>query len=177
MCNVLKELNISKIFFEEPTREFNVREVARILKISPTTASKELKILANQGLLKERKERLYSLYRANLESDFYKDLKTFYNIRKIKDSGLIDALNKFYLKPTIILFGSASFGLDTKTSDFDLLVISEKRKEFPELKKFEKKLDRKIQLFVVKDIKELRNKHLINNILNGVVLQGRVKWI
>ena len=174
---MFKNLNILKIFFEEPTKEFNVREVARILHISPATASKALNMFVKKGLLLKRKERLLKLYKANLESDFYKDLKIFYNIRKIKEIGLLDALNAFYFKPTIVLFGSAAFGLDTETSDFDLLIISEKTKEFPDLKRFEKKVNRKLQLFVVKDISKLRNKRLINNILNGIVLQGEIKWI
>lgn len=174
---MFKELNIIRIFFDYPTREFNVREVARILKIAPATASKELKGLAKLGLLKERKERILKLYSANLESGYYRDLKLFYNVRKIKDSGLLDGLNKFYLKPATVLFGSASHGTDTETSDFDLFVVSEKTTAFPEKEKFEKKLKRRLQLFVVRDIRELNNEHLINNVLNGIVLQGEIKWI
>ena len=165
------------MFFEEPSREFNVREVARLLKISPATASKKLKSLVKEGVLKERKERILNLYKANLEDELYRDLKIFYNMRKLKESGLVDALNKFYLKPTIVMFGSCAYGIDTETSDFDLLIISEKTKEFPEVKKFEKKLNRKLQLFVVKKIKDLRSKHLINNILNSITIQGKIKWI
>jgi len=67
---MFKELNTIKLFFEEPIREFNVREVARILKISPATASKELKKFSEVGLVKERKERVLKLYKANLESDW-----------------------------------------------------------------------------------------------------------
>src|SRR3989338_7054165 len=169
---MFKELNILKIFFESPTREFNVREVARILRITPATASKELKQLAKKSLLKERKDRTYIFYKADIESIFYRDLKIFYNIRKIKDCGLVDELNKFYLKPTLILFGSAAYGYDTETSDFDLLIISERKEEFPTMKSFEKKLNRRLQLFLVKDVQDLKNKHLINNILNGITIQG-----
>ena len=173
---MFKKLNIIKIFLEEPGREFNVREIARILKISPATASKDLGNFVKHGLLKLRKERIFHLYRANTENDYYKDFKIFYNIKKIKDSGLIDALNEYYLKPAIVLFGSASKGEDTETSDIDLVIVSEKTKEFPKLKKFEQKIRKKIQLFRVKNIKGLRNKHLVNNVLNGIVLQGRLKW-
>jgi predicted nucleotidyltransferase len=174
---MFKELNILKIFFEEPNREFNVREVARILKISPATASKELKLLSKKDLLNRRKQKVFDFYKSNLESNYYRDLKTYYNIRKIRESGLFDSLNKFYLKPTVILFGSAANGMDTESSDFDLLVISEKTKEFDEVKKFEIKINRKLQIFAVKDIKMLKNKHLINNVLNGITLQGVTKWI
>jgi predicted nucleotidyltransferase len=168
--------DILKIFFEEPSKEFNVREVARILKVSPATASKELKKLAKRNFLKERKERIFILYKANLESDEYRDLKLYYNIRKLKESGLIEALNRFYLKPTIILFGSAANGLDTETSDFDLLIISERIDNF-DVKKFEEKINRKLQLMVVRSIKELKNEYLINSVSKGIVIQGNVKWI
>jgi len=174
---MFKELNTLRLFFEEPSREFNVREVARILRLSPATVSKELKIFAKKEILKERRERIFKLYRTNLENDFYRDLKIFYNMRKIKDSRLIEALNSFYLKPAIVLFGSASMGEDIETSDFDFLIVSEKTKDFPDLKKFERKMERRLQLLVVKDIKDLRNKHLINNVLNGISLQGKIKWI
>jgi|SRR3989344_3238755 len=172
-----KKLNIMNIFFEHPTREFNVREIARMLKISPATASKELKALKKESLLKERKDRIFTFYKANLESDLYLDNKRFYNIRKIKESGFIEELNKFYLKPTIILFGSTSHGLDDETSDIDLAVISENTKSIKDLKKFEKKLNKKIQLFALKDVRDIKNEHLVNNIINGIVLQGQVKWI
>jgi len=174
---MFKELNIIKIFFESPTKEFNVREVGRILKIAPATASTKLKILVREKILKERRERNLLLYKANLESDTYLDLKKFYNIKKIKDSGLIESLNKFYLKPTIALFGSASNGLDTEDSDIDLLIISEKNTEFQDKETFEKKLNRKLQLFIVKEIRNLKNEHLMNNVLNGIILQGKIKWI
>ena len=172
-----KKIDTLQLFFEEPNREFNVREVARILKIAPATASSQLKELAKEGLLKEKKERNLIIYKANLDYDRYKDLKVYYNIRKIKDSGLIEEINKFYLKPTIVLFGSASFGSDTEDSDIDLVVISEKTKEFLNKERYEKIIKRRLQLFVIKNIKELKNDHLINNVLNGLVIQGELKWI
>lgn len=174
---MFKELDILKLFIEEPSREFNLREVARILKIAPGTAGKKLKRFFKLGILKWKKERNFDLYKANMEEDIYKDLKIFYNIRKLRESGFIESLNKFYLKPTIVLFGSAAFGIDNETSDFDILVISEKTKEFNELNKFENKIKRKIQLFAVKNISDLKNKHLINNVINGIVIQGEINWI
>jgi len=173
----MKELNILKIFFESPTREFNVREASRILKIAPATASKELEKFAKKEILKKRDERMLKLYKANLDGELYKDLKIFYNIRKIKDSGLIEELNKFYLKPAVLLFGSVSQGLDIEDSDIDLVIISEKTIEFPKIKEFEKKLNRKIQIFALNKIKDLKNEHLINNALNGITIRGEIKWI
>ena len=45
------------------------------------------------------------------------------------------------------------------------MIISEKTEEFPNIKKFERKLKRRIQLFVIKEIKDLKNEHLVNNVL------------
>lgn len=174
---MFKELNIISLFLIYPNREFNVREAARILKIAPATASKELSKLAKKSVLTERKERGFNFYKADLDSDLYRDIKVFYNIRQIKDSGLLEAINKFYIKPTFILFGSASQGLDTETSDFDIVIISEKTADFPDVKKFENKIGRKLQFFVIKRLKDLQNGHLINNVLNGIVIQGEIKWI
>lgn len=174
---MLKELNNIRIFFDFPTKEFNVREVARILKIAPATASKKLKEFSKKGILKEKAERNLLLYKANLENESYRDLKIYYNIRKIKESGLVECLNLYYLKPTIILFGSFSEGMDNENSDIDLVIISEKTSEFPKIKEFEKKLSRTLQLFVVKDINDLKNNHLINNVINGINIQGKSRWI
>lgn len=174
---MFKELNNLCIFFEAPTQEFSVREVAKLLKIVPATASKQLKLFEKEGILKYRKERILDLYSANLESDVYRDLKMYYNLTQLRNSGLIESLNKRYLKPTLILLGSFSKGLDTEESDIDLVIISEVTKEFPERKHYENVLRRTIHLFLVKDIKELKNTHLINSILNGVVVQGELRWI
>jgi len=174
---MFKELTYLNPFFESPSKELGVREFARLAKMNPATASKILKNFAKKGILKEKKERIYILYKANLESSLYKDLKVFYNKRKIIDSNLLDELNKFYLKPTILFFGSGAKGLDDENSDFDLLIISEKTAEFPNIKNFEKKLNRKLQFFAVKDIKNIKNKNLLNNMVNGIILQGDIKWI
>ena len=101
---MFKELNTLAVFLDLPNQEFNVREIARILKISPATASKELLKFAKKGVLKERKERGFNFYKANPESDLYRDIKVFYNLRRLRESGFVDFLNKFYLKPAIILF-------------------------------------------------------------------------
>ncbi|MBN1156628.1 nucleotidyltransferase domain-containing protein, partial [Candidatus Woesearchaeota archaeon] len=116
------------------------------------------------------------LYKADIDSQDYRDFKMFYAIRNIRESGLIESLNDFYLKPTIVLFGSAASGIDTETSDIDLVVISEKTERIADLAKFEKKLRRKIQVFNITNIKELGN-NLANNVLNGITIQGKVKWI
>jgi predicted nucleotidyltransferase len=173
---MFKELNILKPFMEEPLREYSTREAAKHLKISPATASKKLKGFARESVLVHRRERNLDLYRANMEGDSYMDIKVYYNVRKVRESGIIERLNDFYLKPAVVLFGSASCGLDTQESDFDFLVISEKS-GVCELKKFERKLNRGIQLFVYMNTRQIKNRHLANSMMNGILLQGEIEWI
>lgn len=163
-------------FLDEPTREFNVRELARALRISPTTASAHLRRYAQAGILKETRNRNLKLYRANIESGLYRDIKVFRTVRKLKDSGLMEALDDFYLSPTVVLFGSASTGYDTEASDIDLVVVSDTSKAFPRQPEFERKLGRDLQIFAVKALKDLRNEHLIANAIDGITLQGGKTW-
>lgn len=169
--------NIQIWFLRKPDEEFGVREIARAIDISPSTASMKLKALEKEGFLKSRKERMLLLFSADKESELFRDMKIHYNIRCLKESGLINALDEHYLKPTIVLFGSASNGYDRSDSDVDLVVISGIKGEFTALTEYERKLQRKIDLFDVTDVNELRNPHLINNVLNGIDLQGHIKWI
>ena len=173
---MFSESNILRIFFAQPTREFNVREVARMLEITPATVSKRLQELEKANILKYRKERLLDLYSADLDSVYYRDAKVYYTITKLRKSGLIDELNKFYGKPTIVLFGSCVQGLDTEKSDCDIVIVSEKTKDFPSIKAYEKKLHRNIQLFIVKNLKGLKNPHLITSVINGISIQGEISW-
>lgn len=173
---MFKELNVLRLFFENPNREFNIREVARILELSPASVSVKLRKFAKNGILGESKERNFIFYRANMDSEFFRDLKLFYNLRKLRESGLIESLNNFYLKPTIILYGSFSKGLDVEESDIDLVVISENNKEFTHIEKFEKKLNKNIHILSVKNLKNLKNDYLIDNVINGIVLQGVLQW-
>ena len=173
---MFKELNTMEHFFHEPRREFSVRETARILKIAPATASKDLVELADRGILKVRDERLAKLYSANIENESYRDLKKYYTIRKLKDSGFLQELNFFYHNPTVILFGSAAAGSDTESSDVDVIVISERSDSMPDRAAFEKKFGRRLQLFVVQQLSQMAKQHLITQIMNGIVLQGALQW-
>lgn len=169
---MFEELNILGVFFENPSKDFSVREIARILKIAPATASKNLKEFSKQDILKQEKVRGFHLYSSNLDSIDYRDLKRYYNIKKIRVSGIIEKLNKQYQKPTIVLFGSFASGLDIEESDIDIAVFSENTSDFKERKECENKLKRELQFFVFKNLKSVKNKLLGNSILNGVVLQG-----
>jgi predicted nucleotidyltransferase len=167
---------IKELFIENPEKEYHVREVSRLVNQSPTTISKKLKELAKKNFLIFRNELNHSLYKSNNEYEEYKQAKISYNLNKLKESGLIDFLIKEYGYPeAIILFGSFAKGEDNKNSDIDLAVISPNKTKV-NLEKFRTKLKKEIQLFILSKkeivIMEVKNKELLNNLINGITLYG-----
>lgn len=172
----IKMNNIIKPFLEEPEKEFHVRQIAKLVKKSPTTISKILKGAEKRGILKSEKKLNHLLFRADSESKEYKNEKLSYNLDLIEGSGVLDCLEKEFNNPeAITLFGSFAKAEDTPASDIDLLVISPLKKEL-DLRRFEKKLGHNVQLFVhsKKDIEKMKstNKELLNKWVNGITLRG-----
>lgn len=168
MLNIINNL---KLFFEDCYRRIHVREYAKIMKISPPTASKLLSQYNFSGLLLVEKDRNYIFYYANKNSKDFIDLSRIYWRNKLSE--VINYLDKSLVSPTIILFGSLSKAESKKNSDIDLCILSHKKEI--NINKFEKKLKRKIQLFFFKSIKGINNLELANNIINGYILSGRIK--
>ena len=168
MLNIINSL---KPFFEDCYRRINVREYSRLMKVSPPTASKILFELNKEGLLLIEKDRNYIFYYANKNNKIFVDLSRIYwNLRL---DNLVDFLNKNLTNPTIILFGSLSKSETKEDSDIDLCVMGHKKEL--NLKNFEDNLKRKIQLFFFSSIEDIKNKELANNIINGYILNGRLK--
>jgi len=84
---------------------------------------------------------------------------------------LIKYFEKELIEPIIILFGSFSKAEIKKNSDIDLAVFTFSTKKL-ETAKYEKVLGRKIQIFTFKDKNDIKNKELLNNILNGYKIIG-----
>lgn len=168
MLNIINNL---EMFFEDCYRRINVREYSRIMKISPPTSSKLLSSYNKQGLLSVEKDKKYIYYYANKNSKDFIDLSRIYWRNKLSD--VLDYLNKNLLSPTIILFGSLAKAETKIDSDVDLCILSHKKNM--NFVNFEKKLKRKLQLFFFNSTRDIKNRELANNILNGYVLKGRIK--
>lgn len=168
---MLEIINNLSPFFEDCYRRINVREYARKIKISPPTASKLLSVYHREGFLKKEKYKNYILFYANKESREFIELSKIYWSMKL--GSIAEFLDKKLTNLTIVLFGSLAKAEAKGDSDIDLAVFSAKKAI--NLEDFEKKLKRKIQLFWFNSIKEIRNKELANNILNGYILKGRLR--
>ncbi|MEM4152875.1 MAG: nucleotidyltransferase domain-containing protein [Candidatus Pacearchaeota archaeon] len=173
------EITILSCFFENPNKDFYIREIARIVKINHTTVRQYLNKLVKEGFLSIIKKGLYPSYKLLLSRKTL-NLKLFYNLEKLRESNLIEDLEKEYDMPVIVLFGSYAKAMDDPTSDIDICLITNVRKEMA-LEKYEKFLKRKISLhkFTQKEWQKAKtkNKGLVNNICNGIVLSGELEIV
>jgi len=165
---------IGEYFFTNPTVKLRVRQIERELKSPLPSVIRYCKELEKERLLKIESLANIKVYSADRTSKIFLLEKRLFNIRTLCNSGAIDFLREEYSNPVIVLFGSFSKGEDVENSDIDLYIETPKRQEF-NLKKIEKKLNRKIQVFNYKNIREVSNPHLANNILNGIPLNNFIE--
>jgi predicted nucleotidyltransferase len=162
---------IRELFFENPSKEFYLRQVARLTRTPKTTASVALKQLIKEKLVVRKKDEPYDKYRANVEEPLYRFYKTQSILEKIHKSGIINYIVQEIHPNVIILFGSCSKGeYDTK-SDIDLFIQAGKADL--DLEKFG--LKHEINPIFLPDIINIPV-NLRWNILNGIRLYGLIRY-
>lgn len=168
------KLKIREYFFINPNFKHRVRELERILNLPLPSVIKYCKELKVEGILFDLKIGNVNFYTANKANENYIFEKKLFNIKQINDSGLISYLKNELSNPIIILFGSYSKGEDIENSDIDIFIQTVSKKKL-KLEKFEKFLQRNIQIIKFKSLKEIPNKNLANNIINGIILNNFIE--
>lgn len=162
---------ILRLFFDYPTKGFQLREICRMAKLGMPSVKLHVKRLEKEGFLVKEKTGTYASYKASRNENFrlYKLNDT---MLKLYESGLMDFLINEFSPNAIVLFGSASRGEDIERSDMDVLVIAKERDI--ELGRYENRLKRKVHIMFETDVRKI-SKELLNNIINGIVLYGYLK--
>lgn len=165
-------LRVLEVFFKNPNKEFYLIDISTILNIAHTSIKIHLEELHKEGLIKksmeQRGKRKFPKYKAIINKEF-KKYKKIHNITEILESEILNYINNKLSPKCIILFGSYADGDDDENSDIDLFI--ECPQETIEIKIFEKRLQRKIQLHFKEQFTQYP-KELKNNIINGVILSG-----
>ena len=177
MSRLLQDYSLFKVlnvFFDDPIKDFQLREISRIISLHHKSVLVYIKQLLKLGLIKINTKTLYKSYNDNTENPMFRRYKKTINQIKLYESGLIDYLYERLMPSCIIMFGGYAKGTDTITGDIDLFI--EAKEERVDTAKFEEKLGRKLHLVFEKDIKEL-SRELKNNIINGVVLSGNLRLL
>lgn len=156
-------------------KEFYEREIARKIDISFGSANKVLNELFSAGLLnREIKGKMY-FYSINSDDPIFTQFKIFNTISLLHP--LIIELKKFTRK--IILYGSCAKGADTSTSDIDIFIISDEKRNVLKMienyslgKGFE---EVKIQPFVYSSLEYLKSEKTERDFLS-IVNEGISLW-
>lgn len=165
---------IKEHFLENPTEKLRVREIERKLDLSLPSVIRYCKELTKEGILRTEEIGSVVFYTADRTNSKYLLEKKLYNIRKFYKSGIIDYLKHELSNPAVVLFGSYAKGEDIEKSDIDLYIETPSKKEL-NLEDFENRLKRKIQVLRSKSLKEIKNPHLANNIINSITVNSYVE--
>ena len=106
-------------------QDFYEREVSRRLGISSGSANRALNELFSSGVITRRREGKMFFYSIDPSDAAITGFKKIINILLIEP--LLEKLKK--LSNRIVLYGSCALGTDTSESDFDLFVVSNRKKE------------------------------------------------
>ena len=85
------------LFLQNPDTSFHLREIARLVGISPAGALKILKKLEKQGLVSKEKTKVTDNYLANVDNKEFVALKRASNLYSILNCGIIEDLAGKYL--------------------------------------------------------------------------------
>ena len=163
----------AELFFVYPAKSHYLLDISRRIGLAHTSVKKNLDKLVKLSLVTKSIEkkggRKFPIYKANINNKIFKKYKSIYNLASVLESNITDFIEEKLMPKSIVLFGSYGRGEDTEDSDIDLFI--ECKKEELSLVKFEKALNRKIELHFNDNFNSYP-KELKNNIINGIVLSG-----
>ncbi len=163
---------VLNLFYNYPSKSFQVRELGRLSKVSKTTVQRILDDLLKEKIILLKRGAIYKNYIASVHCWKYVFLKKTYFVQQIYESGLVDYLQAKLHPHAIILFGSGAKGDYVAESDIDIFVLGSVKEV--DVRVFERKLKRNISLAIQESYADL-SAELFNNIINGVKLGGYIK--
>ena len=114
------------VLFLRPDEQFHVRELERMTGVSAGSLHRELRAMAESGLLLREKIGNQVFYRVNTECSIYEELAAIFRKTIGLTSLLQDALSDLGDKIEVaFVFGSMASGRQTAGSDLDICVLGE----------------------------------------------------
>ncbi len=186
------DLRILSSFTKGYDKEYYIREVGKLLKVSSRTALLTLAKLEKKGILESKtkgKIKAYSIKKSTLSREFFLLTEQYKRIQFLDKNHLVkEVLEKAdeSMRGMVIVFGSYAKGIQKEDSDLDLFIVGifdEKKikeaghkygldiniKSYP-MELFEKEIRDDILL------KEIIENHILIKDAEGFVRRA-VKWI
>lgn len=162
-------------FLFNPNSEIHIKELARKLKISPSTAKYYCDFLEKENILKKDQKGNLKIFSLNNSSIYVKELKKTYTLIYLKSLG-IEALIKEHM--CLAIYGSYSSGEFNEESDLDIIIIGKKKKVNTDLVlKLEKKFGKEIQLTTLlypewEKMKKNKDAFALEVLANHILIKG-----
>lgn len=142
-------VSILEEFLLNPGTEYHIRELARIVEATPIYVQKELKNLESLGLLGSRRKGNMVLYKLQTKSPIVEDLKRIFLKTESIGYAIVGELDTKKIKFALI-FGSFAKGIETPTSDVDMLIIGNVKEDdiLRSISKTERRIGREINFIL-----------------------------
>jgi len=172
-------LQVLSLFTNDFSREYYIREVGKLLKISPRTAQLILEGLEDKGVIESKTKGKIKTYKIKL-SEFTKKYLVFveqYKAISFLENNLIlkEIIEKITpnMKGIGIVFGSYARGTQNKESDLDIFVAGDYNRE--EIKKVSRNLgvDISVKCYPTKTFE----KNINRDILLKEILKNHVVFV
>ncbi len=140
-------------FLANPTTGFHIKQLARLLNVSPASVSGAVKSFEMEGLLSKEEKGLAHIYMLNSDNSVVAPLKKAYGIAFV----LVSKPKEKFLEidPNIIslaIFGSYADGSFDEKSDIDFLIVTQTKKGsfVAALKRLDDELQKEVSMSVFK---------------------------
>ncbi len=140
-------------FFRHPGRQFHIKEMSRLLKVSPSSAHAALKSLEQPGYLEKEIKGPAHFYRLNMENSAMVSFKKGYGLACILEAYPVDVFKEVDENiVSLSLYGSYANGTYDDKSDVDLLLVTNTKKDiFNEpVRILESRLDMEVNVTILK---------------------------
>ncbi|MDD5464295.1 MAG: nucleotidyltransferase domain-containing protein [Candidatus Moranbacteria bacterium] len=150
--------------------EYQEKEIVKHSGVKKSMVNLVLHELAEEKIIDRRQIGRSSLYSANRKSNIIKEVKILQNILEIES--LVYDLKRESQK--VVLFGSSANGTNTKESDIDLFVLTNKSAEIRKIIS-SSSLEEKIQL-IIKSPAEMLKINKKKPLLFQEIEKGKILW-
>lgn len=177
------EMKLVLSILKSPESEYNSRNLARLIEISPMGALKIAKKLEKGNILKSKQIGKANIYSINLDNEYSQHYTTFLLKKEAEQANpyvkrWIKELKKIKHAEAIVLFGSV-LEKENKARDIDSLILVNK-KDFNKVKKEVEEINviNEKKVHPIYQTREDLNKHItegnkvILNAIKGIVVFG-----
>ena len=140
-------------FLANPNTSFHIKQLARILNVSPASVSSAVKSFEEDGLLSKEEKGLAHIYKLNFDNGIVEPLKKAYGIAFVLSSKPKEKFLEIDSNIiSLVLFGSFAEGSFDERSDIDFLIVTSARKEMfiKAAKRLEEELEKEVSLSILK---------------------------